>query len=668
MCVLSSAILSPLVAHAKAAPPGATAEWGAANGHAEWTDATFSAVDELGGKLWEPGFKPVDIADYCPGFSSTSAENRELFWVGLLSAMAREESGFNPDQDTTENFKDSHGDFVISRGLLQLSVESANQRAYGCDIKAAEDLHDAATNLRCAVRIMVYQVTKGDGRIAGRAASGEFLGAAAYWGSLRTPGTRERIAAWTRSQPYCAASKAAAELNLQLQNLIVTGAKVNPTAVALSMPPAGTTTIGAGNGNTDTPSLQADDMIVRYIGVDTRHWKPMTKPISYADLYTRVQLTGREDYGTGTAAAENPLAKLRDYKREKRPWLARILAAKADTVTTVANVEIADPALKVAIPLFSVSHSSGPKLADTWDTNFTASNYNWPLFRLGPNTTLTVNLHTSVTSDVKSQGASLALGAIIEAVKVAAPASTLLTPLSRTDVANTAGAIDGAVSALFSNDITETIQLGRLAQSWSNGSYIQLTGCAPFVRDEGDADTVSKNCAKSTDIDGGVNAMVGQWELMLACPRLSVFDARDICSPIGDESVADLQAGIDTPDGRAKPEAVIALSVSDTQILGFNLSSQVTVQSFILAQTWYSDFIAIEADKKTDSDYVNFCAGGAVGLENNGLNAFDAALAIRAATRQLPKLIAAGPFAAGGRGATCATFFAHSGVPASDAR
>ena len=52
----------------------------------------------------------------------------------LMVEMARYESGFKPEATYKENFKDSQGRFIISRGLYQLSVESANQKAYGCGV------------------------------------------------------------------------------------------------------------------------------------------------------------------------------------------------------------------------------------------------------------------------------------------------------------------------------------------------------------------------------------------------------------------------------------------------------------------------------------------------------------------------------------------------------
>lgn len=96
--------------------------------------------------------------------------------IQTISIMAKFESGFKPETSYKEGFNDSKGKAVISRGLLQISQESANQSAYACGIKKAEDLHDPKVNLECAVKIAVYWINK-DQVFFG----GEKLGLGRYW-------------------------------------------------------------------------------------------------------------------------------------------------------------------------------------------------------------------------------------------------------------------------------------------------------------------------------------------------------------------------------------------------------------------------------------------------------------------------------------------------------
>ncbi|HEY1604584.1 MAG TPA: hypothetical protein VGF77_03195 [Allosphingosinicella sp.] len=388
------------------------------------------------------------------------------------------------------------------------------------------------------------------------------------------------------------------------------------------------------------PSRPTTYEIVRYIGVDTSGWKTTHVPQDYSDLYTRIELTSTRDTA-GATSRERPL---RNYRAENRDWVARLLSNRTDNVTTLANVNVREPGLAVAIPLFSLSHASGLKLGNSWNTQFTASYAESPLFRIGPNTALTVHLSARVTSDFKSQGASLAVSAITTAVKIAAPTAPLLTTLSKPEVNNAANAIDTAISSLLSHDISEDIDVGRLGDSWSAGSQIMLYGCAPFVRagpqpQQPDGGGV---CASEPDFHNDQDMLVGQWTLTLSCPRLSAFDVRDICSPLsnGKEQIApsaDREAiDLSNPANRAAAFRIVADAASDAQILGFGLASQINVATYVQSQPWFTSFAG-----KTDrhaQDYHDFCYGSVVGLESAGLSRFDSMLVLRAMIHQLPQI------------------------------
>jgi hypothetical protein len=389
--------------------------------------------------------------------------------------------------------------------------------------------------------------------------------------------------------------------------------------------------------------------IVRYIGADSSKWKKANIPHNYSDLYTRIVLTtidkvGATPKGDGSTGSENAL---RDYSKENRYWLSRLWKDKTDTVTTLSNFIIRDPDLKVSVPLFSISHASGPSLGNSWITNFTASTVESPLFRIGPNTGITIHLSSKISSDSKSQGVSLALGAVTKAVQIAAPTSTLLTPLSKSDITNTANAIDSAISGLLSHDIAEDIQLGRLADSWDVEAELILYGCAPFIQTEasneiGQTGNVSKSngyCGNLMDLDGKKNTPIGIWSMTIECPRISAFDPRSICNKIGNVDVDESSKMIDLSDaGKVKKvKNDIAKSVSDSSILQFNLSSQISVQSFIQIQSWYNSFIG-KSDTKTKYDYAEFCSNVVASMETAGLSKFDAELVYRAMVRQMPQL------------------------------
>ncbi len=111
-----------------------------------WTD---HMMQEIRSKTWKD-----DIKNHCKQFLL------EECVAQTLSIMAKRESGFNPKARYEEAFRDKKGNPVISRGLFQLSVESANQKAYGCNIKNSKELHDPLINISCAVKIANHWLNK----------------------------------------------------------------------------------------------------------------------------------------------------------------------------------------------------------------------------------------------------------------------------------------------------------------------------------------------------------------------------------------------------------------------------------------------------------------------------------------------------------------------------
>jgi hypothetical protein len=171
--------------------------WADKSPNGAWTRAAESAVD----RSTLPRLVPSDIALYCPRYVTGDQSDRVRFWAALLSAMARPESGFDPAVQFVEpNITDAKGRHVVSRGLLQISIESANQPRYRCGIQRAKDLHRPGKNLACATKILNYWVA-GDDSIGVR--DGENLGGARYWSALRREKDVTQIQAYTRQLSFC---------------------------------------------------------------------------------------------------------------------------------------------------------------------------------------------------------------------------------------------------------------------------------------------------------------------------------------------------------------------------------------------------------------------------------------------------------------------------------
>lgn len=134
--------------------------WGTS--HPEWDKALIGAVYEL---------PNVELKKPC-----TKLTTRDCA-IQLLSIMAKFESSFKPETSFNET---GHLQGVVSRGLLQISKDSANQSAYGCGITDAKELHDPKVNLECAVKILAYQAKN-----SGTLMDGKKGGCSAYWSVCR---------------------------------------------------------------------------------------------------------------------------------------------------------------------------------------------------------------------------------------------------------------------------------------------------------------------------------------------------------------------------------------------------------------------------------------------------------------------------------------------------
>lgn len=163
----------------KAAMMQVAMRWDHRNEASVWTMSTMQAVAAT--RLTQ--IVPRDIGAFCPGYVKGSPHDRAAFWTGLLSAIAKHESTWNP------RASGGGGRYL---GLMQISPATwGNYRCSG-------NMRDGSDNLACAVRIMSRQVAR-DG-VVGAGGRG---GVARDWGPMKKSGKRGEIAAWTKRQVYC---------------------------------------------------------------------------------------------------------------------------------------------------------------------------------------------------------------------------------------------------------------------------------------------------------------------------------------------------------------------------------------------------------------------------------------------------------------------------------
>jgi len=163
----------------------------------DWTVAAAGAVAPLA------ELNPGDAAEFCPAYATLAPDQRRAFWVDFLIAVAQAESGQDPTLSRFHAMDRDAGRPTFRRGLLQISIESANRPAYACGVADPKGLLDPATNVACGVKILAYWIGR-DGVIAG--GDKQPLGGGRYWPTLARPVSRAAIAGRTSASAECGLS------------------------------------------------------------------------------------------------------------------------------------------------------------------------------------------------------------------------------------------------------------------------------------------------------------------------------------------------------------------------------------------------------------------------------------------------------------------------------
>lgn len=151
----------------------------------DWTQDTLAALAQHDPVL--AAATPADVETWCPGYAEASLDDRRAFWAGLMSAVARYESTWNPQASG------GGGRYI---GIMQISPISADY--HQCEADTVAELKDGSENLECAAQMMAKAVAR-DGLVVG----GGNRGIGRDWMPFRNAEKRAAMAAWTRAQPYC---------------------------------------------------------------------------------------------------------------------------------------------------------------------------------------------------------------------------------------------------------------------------------------------------------------------------------------------------------------------------------------------------------------------------------------------------------------------------------
>ena len=154
-----------------------TLSWG--DSKASWTKVLIEEIE----KSAMVDVLPTDYKEYCPAFKNLTKSDKVQVYAELMVLMAKKESSWNPAAKYLESFKDRHGKRILSSGLFQISLGSANGYKGVCAFKEQDELFDPIKNLKCSVRILDRWVVRD--KVFGSKVSGSWRGGARYWSVMR---------------------------------------------------------------------------------------------------------------------------------------------------------------------------------------------------------------------------------------------------------------------------------------------------------------------------------------------------------------------------------------------------------------------------------------------------------------------------------------------------
>ena len=165
---------------------------------ARWNTYAQDGVNEFGKDMMSIGAQ--DMPSFCPNYSNLNPFGKNMFWISLLAALTKHESGFDPD-----GFEVVQSDLgnIVKRGLTQIDLDRAD--VHGCEVLAAGELYDPKTNLECAANIMNYWVAIEGyiSRSVQQQGTLSWRGASRVWPSLQGGDTLADIQQITSTSDVC---------------------------------------------------------------------------------------------------------------------------------------------------------------------------------------------------------------------------------------------------------------------------------------------------------------------------------------------------------------------------------------------------------------------------------------------------------------------------------
>lgn len=175
-----------------------------------WSAYTYQIIGNDVAQGLLPGTD--DMKNFCPNYSNMTAPEKVNFWAFLVSAIAKQASGFDPAYrrlDLRQGRDVITGGQAYTEGLLQLSYRDIRSYAFcafdwnkdkALPVKdLARTILDPVKNLDCGIKILATQIERTK-KIA--------LSTGAFWNFLKASGTGSKIKEiqqQTTKLPFCVA-------------------------------------------------------------------------------------------------------------------------------------------------------------------------------------------------------------------------------------------------------------------------------------------------------------------------------------------------------------------------------------------------------------------------------------------------------------------------------
>ncbi len=321
------------------------------------------------------------------------------------------------------------------------------------------------------------------------------------------------------------------------------------------------------------------------------------------DHYTRLRIETLNPKATDMdATASGEFTRLeadRDYRKESRGWISRMMSSKAVTRTLLAEFELSKPDIKATEALFSATFTSNRQEGESWSTDQSLALYATPWFKVSSGTTLKSTMRMQLSDQRERTGASAnVLSALTNAASLIAPTTSLVTFFNAPALTEASNYLDTSVSTLFGRAITEQSTGTMSVKTWEEGPILVVYAAMPD----------SKDIRKTRDRD-----LLGGWAVYLEEPIVSVFTS----------ATQDDDTGVfEWPDYSA---------ISGPDILAYKIGTDLTVYDYIFSRLDLSDRITALNETGSPDLARLLCNRIDRGLIEIGFNSWDAAAGVMAA-------------------------------------